>query len=833
MTKLAIKGASLCALAVALIAPGVAFAQAEGDAAEASDAGGVEEIIVTAQKRSENLQQVPIAITAMTADGLAQRGINNVADIASQAPNTTLKSTAPFAGSSSILVAFIRGIGQNDFNFNLDPGVGIYVDGVYIARNVGTNSDLLDLERIEVLKGPQGTLFGRNTIGGAINIVTRDPGNDFSYRGEVTTGSYNRIDVRGAVDVPLIRDRLAASVAFSTKHRDGWQRRIPFPGATGFVTNDYTQFPQLPNRETRFGGDRAGSENQTVVRGKLVARPTDGLKITLSGDYLHTNEQGTASSLLNIVPDAPGTVIGLYNLCISTPVDVLTSLNLGPACGPRGNPASPTGVLPGIAGVNVDADPTNNRLLLTNAFLTGNPNITYGQGPNFSRIENYGFGGVIDADLAPDITLRSITAYRHLKASYGVDNSGTPFVGQTTSFSDDQKQFSEELQLVGKLFDERLKFVLGAYYFHEFGTHDDAVNFAGGLVQINSPNNRYDTKAYALYTHNEIGLTDKLSVTLGGRLTWEDKSFTSGQSDENIIGLKLGLPGFLYPDQSNPPVSYARLYPIGTFRQKFDAFNYRASVNYQFDNNLLGYVSVADGFKSGGWSTRLTLPVGTVAPSFGPEKATTYEVGFKSTLFDRRLRLNAAAFQTDYNDIQLVVQIGTSPTFLNAGKGRIRGFEIEANAVPVDGLNVDASLGYLHARYLSVNAAAQGVTSNSRFANAPDWTGHVGASYEIPVGSNFIVPRVDWSFNSKIYTNAENSPLLVQKGYSMVDGSLSYRFGDGRFEIQAGVRNIFDKRVLVSGFTNDTIPGAAGQGTIVVGNYNPPRQWFLTLRVKN
>src|SRR5687768_2075176 len=163
----------------------------------------LEEVVVTAQKRSENVQDVPIAIAAYTAEDLREKGIQDVAQLGNQTPNVTFDGGTPFSGSSSVLAAYVRGIGQNDFAFNLDPGVGVYVDGVYLARTVGANADLGDVERVEVLKGPQGTLFGRNSIGGAVSIVTRDPGREFAIKGDITTGRYDRIDVKTSVDVPF------------------------------------------------------------------------------------------------------------------------------------------------------------------------------------------------------------------------------------------------------------------------------------------------------------------------------------------------------------------------------------------------------------------------------------------------------------------------------------------------------------------------------------------------------------------------------------------------------------------------------------------------------
>ena len=235
ISALAVTAATSPAFAQATTEAPTAGAAGAPASIEAPAEGSLSEIVVTAQKRAENLQDVPIAISAMSADTLKQKGITSVDGIAGFVPNVDIKNTVSFAGSSQILVASIRGIGQNDFAFNLEPGVGVYVDGVYYARSLGAVVDLLDLERIEVLKGPQGTLFGRNTIGGALNIVTRRPANYFGYQLEATTGRFARTDVRGSVDVPL-SNTLLSQFSFSYKHRDGYQHRLAFPGAAGKIT---------------------------------------------------------------------------------------------------------------------------------------------------------------------------------------------------------------------------------------------------------------------------------------------------------------------------------------------------------------------------------------------------------------------------------------------------------------------------------------------------------------------------------------------------------------------------------------------------------------------
>jgi len=220
---------SSSALAAPAIAQDATAPAANAAAAQPTPAPqGIGEIVVTAQKRAENVQKVPIAISAFTSQALRERAVGNIAQLSAIAPNVNLDAGTPFSGSTAVLSAYIRGIGSDDFAFNIDPGVGIYLDGVYLARTVGANQDLPDVDRIEILKGPQGTLFGRNTIGGAISIVTHDPGKEFHFTGDVTTGSYGLLQARGTVDLP-ITDGLYSSLTFGVRSRDGYLKRIPYP----------------------------------------------------------------------------------------------------------------------------------------------------------------------------------------------------------------------------------------------------------------------------------------------------------------------------------------------------------------------------------------------------------------------------------------------------------------------------------------------------------------------------------------------------------------------------------------------------------------------------
>jgi iron complex outermembrane recepter protein len=844
MKRKHIASASIAALAFTLAHPALAK-----EAAAPAEEGGLSEIVVTAQKRAENVQDVPVAITAVSGAMLQAKGVTDVASLAGQAPSVTLKSTAGFAGSTATLYSYIRGIGQNDFAFNLEPGVGLYVDGVYLARNIGANVDLLDLERVEVLKGPQGTLFGRNTIGGALSIVTRDPGDEWQFKAEATTGRFSRIDFRGSIDAPLVPGVLHAGFAVSTRHRNGYQKRIPYTGPTDnnpiflLATSGATGGPPNTNTDEslRFpitGNGRntdAGDQNQTSFRAKFVWTPSDRFKARLIADYLTVDQAAAPFSLLQTNQTA---YVAIYNTCITgvqaiyDGVGALTGFGSGVSAlcnSSRGNPGSPTGVAPSLGSEAGRHLPYDNRYVVRNADGSINPDRSYASGANFDEVENWGLNFQMEYELSDAIQIKSITGYRKLDSRFGVDIGGAPFSALNPTFADDEKQFSQEVQLIGKVWDNRWNFVLGGYYFNEKGSHDDGVPFTGGLIQVFAPNSTYNTKSYAAFIHNNIELIpDRLGITLGARYTHENKSFTGTQRDENNFGGKLlGLPPFVYPN----PADLFRLYPLGLNRQTFNNFSYRVGAEYKFNRDVMVYASYATAFKGGGWTTRLTVPnfnpvtfAVLPAPTFAPEKAKTAEIGLKSEFLDRRVRLNIAAFTTQYDNIQLTFQNSTSPVTANGGNGRIQGVEVELNTQFTPEWSLDASAGYLDAKYQSILPGVP-LTGNEQFVNTPKWTLQAGTSYRIAIGGGSLTPRVDWTYSTRVYNDEANTALLSTPARSLVNGSLTYRFPNERFEIQAGATNIFDKRVVQSGYTNAT--------AIFSATYNRPREWFVTLRVKN
>jgi len=856
-----------------IIASGAILLGAAGVASAAETT--VEEIVVTSQKTAQNVQNVPIAVTAVTAQALQTKGINDVSQLSSIAPNVTLDAGTPFSGSDNVLSAFIRGIGQNDFAFNQDPGVGVYVDGVYLARSVGSNTSMLDVERVEILKGPQGTLFGRNTIGGAINIITRDPGPDFMARMEATTGSYGRLDVKATADLP-ISDKLFTSLSFSETHRNGYQKRIPFPttvaGSSGiFDCDSLAAGTACPTVVDGYASQPAsgyetsqseGGQGSWSLRAKALFLASDKVKLTLSGDYTNVDQSASANSVLSIDPNSGG-LAGLYNACISIPGFVMPFTGLSTLCDNQRLDVSPVPVsvppLPALGSVNHDGNPNNNRLPYDNRFVTGDIDTSYATGNSFSRLKNWGVGGTLEWQVAPQATLKSITAYRQMHWAAGMDLDGSPLDILHTSFDMTQHEFSEELQLVGKAFNDRLDYALGAYYFTEGGHLHDYVTFPGALLMIDGPND-LNTRAEAIYAHLSYKLTDQFSVIAGGRYTWEHKTFEGHQTDDNGLAYKVSG---CYPPSAhifdpvlncqqvlgfpNPSEPY-RYYPSGVKVQDFTNFSPTLGLQFQATDDVMFYGTWSKGFKTGSWTTRLSTPHPTYDSTlhFDPEKATTEEIGMKSEWFDRRLRLNVAGFHTAYKNIQLNSQIGISPTLLNAGDARIWGAEAEWEAIIGGGLSWTGAIGYTDAAYTRI---AAGVGDNGNFLTlnscpenavlggaasphacslpkTPKWKFNIGPQFvaDLPNGGAMQL-NLDWTRTTPLYNDLGNSVLLKRPTTDIVNLSATYKAPGGHWEGTVGATNLTDQRYVVSGQWQ-------GGVSVVDANFNAPRQWYATVRVR-
>ena len=403
-----------------------------------------------------------------------------------------LSNSSQIVSSPSSLSGFIRGIGQDDFSTQFEPGVGTYIDGVYLARTVGANANLLDIERVEILKGPQGTLFGRNTIGGAISVTTRTPGEEFGVQVQGTVGRFQRAELGGVVDIPLIPDRLTSSIAVNYGRRDGYQRRIPFPGAEGFFQEPITTLSSTDAILGVGAKSKLGGGSEFNGRAKLRWEASDALRVTLIGDYTKANQGASPTTLLRTTQGGPNgpSLIGTYNLCINTSAAILAQTPLAAVCGPRVGPGT------ALAGVNVDADPSNNRLTVDDRFVTGDRDTTYGTGNNFSRLRNYGLNATVELDLGSAAQFKSITAYRAQRWNIGLDIDGTPVQIFEPNVLQDQNQFSQEIQLSGKAIDNRLNWLAGLYYFSEHSDEQQNPNLAAGLFTILNPAS-FDTNTNA------------------------------------------------------------------------------------------------------------------------------------------------------------------------------------------------------------------------------------------------------------------------------------------------------------------------------------------------
>ncbi len=450
----------------------------------------LEEIVVTARRRSEALQDTPVAVSAFTAEALEARSVETLDNIARFTPNIRFDGAAALSGGNYNATVFIRGIGQNDFAIFSDPGVGFYVDGVYYARSIGGIMDAVDLASVEVLRGPQGTLFGKNTIGGAVLINTQRPTDELSGRVELTTGRFDRLDVKGTVNVPLADGKVLTRLSVSSLNRDGYAKRLS-------------------------DGQDMGDRNADSARLQITTNVTEDIDFHLVGDMTRAREHSAPNKLLAVAP-APGL----------TGVPFLVNYN---------NLVAPT------RGVTAP----NGQRTLNSSFITDSPFTTWGTGPNVNDLDLWGVAGTLTWNLG-NVEAKSITAYRELEATFARDGDNTPFTYRETFNDDDQWQFSQEVQLSGDAMDGRFTWIGGVYYFTEEGTDNARADLAIGLWPPLGPPlspatlilNRIDNTSYAVFGQGNFKLTDDLSVTAGARWNRDKKwisVFNRRQRDQLVF----------------------------------------------------------------------------------------------------------------------------------------------------------------------------------------------------------------------------------------------------------------------------------------------------------
>lgn len=810
-TQFIARAALLAGTAIALATP--AFAQdvtpptAEATAAASAQANQTTpaaatpapdtgEIIVTARRRAETLQDVPIAVTAYSGAQLENQGATDITDISDTTPNVTLETSR---GTNTTLTAFIRGVGQQDPVAGFEAGVGLYLDDVYLNRPQAAVLDIYDVERIEVLRGPQGTLYGRNTIGGAIKYVTRRLPNRTAFNLRANLGTYHQADLIVSASTAL-SDTLRIGGAFARMGREGFGKNL-VTGASNY------------------------NKDILAARGTIEFEPTEAFSIRVSGDY--TDDQSSARNGHRMI-------VGQ------------------------------------LSGAPILDDVYDTRAGLIKP-----------------KQQVRAYGGAVHAELklSDTVTLKNITAYRRDKSFAPIDFDSLPAADVDVPAIYKNRQFSNEFQIA---YDSaRLQGLVGAYYLNA-----NANNAFDVILATTSPIalpgltagtfGDVDTKTWALFADFTYKFTDQLSLALGGRYTNDKRTATVRRANylngpSPLVGGSGTQLGALTSDFNDG--------------KTFKEFTPRASLSYQPNDQNTLYVSYSKGFKGGGFDPR---GLSTAAPDldgngtrsadeifdyflFEPEKVTSYEAGYKASLFDRRLRFALAGFLAKYRDVQVPGSVGAVinniPTFVgvttNAGKASFKGIEAELTAAlyrsadSASLLNFSGTLGYLDAQYdeFVTNVAGYDANGNAtpgsraqpvdvadfrRIQNTPKWTTSGTLDYTTPVGAGDLLASTTVSYRTKTYQFETPSPFLDQKAYALLDASLVWK-SHGGVTIGLHGKNLLDKQYKTSGYqflavnpvtgvplrnaAGNVIPSLGREG-VVTAFYGNPRQVFLSLGYK-
>ena len=747
----------------------------------------LEEIIVTARKREENLQSTPVSITAISGSMIEQSKIFNMRDIEQRTPN--LAFTVASDGTSGSLQAFLRGVGQFDFAITTDPGVGSYLDGVYLARTVGANFELSDIERISVLRGPQGTLFGRNTIGGAINVVTKKPGGETHFSGELTGGEDNYVSFNGYLEFP-ISNTVAASVSVLTKQSDGWQKRDR--------------------------GDDAGNDDMWGIRSHLSADFSDRWNSHLVVDYTEIDQ--------NVYPR------------------VLEDFN-------------EAGVFPSF--YNSSVAPTDGACCETNEDIDRSGVLNE---QDRDQNDSWGLSWNNTWDMG-DLTLKSITGYREMDTYVhrDSDNQTNDYFSVQSAF--DTNQFSQEF-LLSNATGDKFDWLVGAYYMKEDGDHETNVTVASGLYEalkdlpdsITTPDGvplrflavpfdltlfydrSQETTSYAAFFNTTWHLSETTRINLAARYTYDEKEL-------DMVTLKrASQTPTLIPGPTDPGAC-TDITPAGngsrfSCKDDWEEFSPKIGIDHDFSDTVMGYASISQGFRSGVFNGR---PISADQVSVAdPETLTSYEVGFKSQMWDQRLQINGAVFYNDYEDQQFLVNrpSGSAEAALalivdNAADSTMLGAELEFIMLPTDGLTIQGGVSWLDPEYdnfVSNNPMTGELEdlSDREFANVPDWTANLLAQYvwELNGGASLRL-RGDLAYKGEIYyTNDEACTCfnaLNPDGYTIYNAGLTYTSANGNWEFGVFGRNLGDEREINGGFGGDAL-GATDV------SYTEPRRYFASIK---
>jgi iron complex outermembrane recepter protein len=743
------------------------------------------EIIITARKRAEPIQDTPIAITALDAAAIDQQGIKDAQGLTGLVPNIAVR---PF---NNTLVVAARGI-SNENSSNLgEASLGFHVNGVYLGRPRGAASLFYDIERVELLRGPQGTLYGRNSTAGALNIITARPefdgvhgGADFSY------GNYNAVTARGFLNVPISDVLSIRGSVFYTKH-DGYavnNRAVPVqpgpPAAVGAINAANANLPNIKN------GD---DDNQIAGRLSLMYKPSDAFSVLIVGNYHKTDQVGQVRSPIN------------------TPGYTLT--------GPAVLRAGP-GMAPIIRTFNAG------QLFLPQAQDAIDPRVYSLNTQPENNVEDWDITSEINYDLNDNISATMLTSYREDVNSAVYDNDG--FLGISAArVRGDLKQFSNEFRLASGNKSSALDWLIGVYYFDEKQSDLAFINNLGGApISLKTANTSISSKSIAAFGQIGYELTDALSFTLGARYSHDNKKRTN-QSANVAPTTTIDTP----------------FNPANTINNdsSWNSFDWKVGLDYKLNDDSLLYASVSTGYRAGGFNN-------ASVDAYDPEEITAYEIGMKNDLLDRKLRLNLAGFYYDYTNLQIttpgVGANGVPGAFTqNAAGAKIWGLELEAVARPSRHFSVDVSAGYLQAEFknfvssdnicrlngffLSPASALPGCVTNTagailtrsyagnKLPGAPNITLNVGANltlFDNDAGS--LTARGSVRLVGETFLSEYNRGPDRVASYAQSDLRLTYKNVNQRFSLEGYVQNLED---------NDTASSVSVTASGFTVGYNPPR----------
>jgi iron complex outermembrane recepter protein len=838
---------SLTPLMIGLLAAVPAFGQ--------EPTGGLEEIIVTAEFRAANVQDTPIAITAVNASMLEARNQTNLAQITAQMPNVSLRPAGSAFGSA--LVAFIRGIGQTDFNPSTEPGIGIYVDDVYYSTITGNLLDLLDLERVEVLRGPQGTLAGRNAIGGAIKLFTRKPDGGDDAQVSLTKGMFNRTEIKGAAGLSLVPDKLNMRIAGVAKSMDGYVTRLdyacanrsPRPGQNG----------GLPTYAQSFGCELGTEGGQSYAAGRLGLRwdASDNFSVDFSTSIV--NDQSESQ---------PGVLVAAGNHSGSSFPILSPTLGGTFTPNPDFNPTATTFVPIYYdnnrdgnfdAGVDVPYDSrfvtggtyVNYSTYINDGLSTPSPGFQGGgaNGANtdafkpyvidpVNTLESWDYAVNLNWQLSDNTSLLFVESYRTYKNAFAEDTDGSPLAVQQLLQVLDHEQRTHELRL-NTAVGERADLTFGAFYLDQDTAEDARVDLPYvGFDFIHGPDLVPATNQ-ALYAHAALHLSERMELSLGVRHSEDEKSYTFRRRNPDLTPVTAcalipgaGFPNPFFWEGGNPANCGVFGVDLLSVSYSSDNTDYRVALSYDVGDTTMIYGQLATGYKAGGNNARPFFP--SQLNAFTPETLDSFEVGLK-TVIGGQLRLNAAVFMNDYTEIQLPSTVCTwaPPTQQtpcasqnNVGDAEVYGLEVEAEWHAGDQFTLDASLSTLNFEYQTIDTTATAVTLGMITPYTPESKWSLGAQYEIPFsGGGSITPRLDVSYTDSVYANAVNAPTNFIDDYTLFNARLTWRSADDSWQVALEGTNLTDEYYYVTLF--DLTGGAAGY---IHGQPSRPREWAMNFR---